>query len=112
MSNNAKILKIGNLIMDDDKMETLWFGKEVILTKKEYYILRNLAQHPGKVSSREQLLDIIYGENYNITDRVIDSHIKRIRIKFRKVHPKKEKFNRIITYYGIGYKWVPQSLTI
>ena len=106
---NKSILQLGNLKMDDEKMQCIWFSNQIILTKKEYKILKILVKHPRTIFSREQLLDRCY-DNYNVCDRVIDSQIKRLRLKFRKVHPKETKFDRIHTRYSIGYSWVPQTI--
>ena len=84
-------------------------GSSIKLGPTEFKLLKHFLEHPKRVFSREQLLDLIYGNNYHIVDRVIDSHIKRLRKKLRQVHPKKSKFDRIQTYYGIGYRWVPKN---
>ena len=100
---------IGNLVLMDDKILCSWFGKEIELTKTEFNLLSQLAKRPRIVYSRNQLLDVCYGEDFAITDRNIDSHIKRLRRKFRNANPS-IKFNRIKTHYGSGYAWVPQSV--
>jgi two-component system response regulator ChvI len=109
--NDDKIYKIGNLLMMEDKILCSWFGKEIELTKTEFNLLNQLARRPRIVYSRSQLLDVCYGDNYDVTDRNIDSHIKRLRKKFRKANPE-IKFNRIKTHYGTGYAWTPQSVTV
>ena len=106
-----KNYKIGNLLMMEDKILCSWFGKEIELTRTEYSLLDQLVKRPRVVYSRNQLLDVCYGDDYNVTDRNIDSHIKRLRKKFRKANPK-IKFDRIKTHYGTGYAWSPQSITI
>ena len=73
----------------------------VDLTVTEFLILKVLAQHPGHVKSREQLMDAAYGESIYVDDRTIDSHIKRLRKKFRTADP---NFGAIETLYGIGYR--------
>jgi two-component system response regulator ChvI len=93
----------------DDKILCSWFGKEIELTKTEFNLLSQLAKRPRIVYSRNQLLDVCYGEDFAITDRNIDSHIKRLRRKFRNANPS-IKFNRIKTHYGSGYAWAPQSV--
>jgi len=107
----SKNYKIGNLLMMEDKILASWFGKEIELTRTEYSLLNQLVKRPRVVYSRNQLLDVCYGDDYNVTDRNIDSHIKRLRKKFRKANPK-IKFDRIKTHYGTGYAWVPQSVAI
>ena len=104
-----KIYKLGNLEMIEDKILCRWFGVEIELTKTEFNLLYRLVKRPRVVYSRDQLLDLCYSDNLDITDRNIDSHIKRLRKKFRKANPK-IKFNRIRTYHGSGYAWSPQSV--
>ena len=107
----SKNYKIGNLLMMEDKILCTWFGKEIELTKTEFDLLSQLARRPRVAFTRDQLLDVCYGDNYNVTDRNIDSHIKRLRKKFRKANPE-IKFNRIKTHYGTGYAWTPQSVAV
>ena len=107
---NKKLIKIGNLTLDENKMCCYWFKKNISLTKKEYKILSALTNRPKNIFSRGQLLEICYNNQLNVSDRVIDSQIKRIRQKFNQVHPETNKFNRIVTSYGTGYKWVPKNI--
>jgi two-component system response regulator ChvI len=72
------------------------------LTVTEYLLVTALAQRPGHVKNRDQLIDMAYGENIYVDDRTIDSHIKRIRKKFRVVDP---EFSQIETLYGVGYRY-------
>ena len=104
----SKSYKVGNLELMEDKILCSWFGKEIELTKTEFSLLNQLAKRPRVVYSRNQLLDVCYGDDFNVTDRNIDSHVKRLRKKFRQANPK-IKFNRITTHYGSGYAWTPQS---
>ncbi len=104
-----KSYKIGNLEMMEDKILCSWFGKEIELTRTEFSLLNKLAKRPRVVYSRGQLLDVCYSDDLDVTDRNIDSHIKRLRKKFREANPK-IKFNRITTHYGTGYAWTPQSV--
>jgi two-component system response regulator ChvI len=83
----------------------LWDGREVTLTVTEFLILEALAQRPGVVKSRNQLLDIAYQDDVYVDDRTIDSHIKRMRRKFRTVD---QGFDGIETLYGVGYKYDDQ----
>ena len=78
--------------------------------KSEFNLVYSLAKHPFVVNTRDKLLDTCYGEDMIMTDRNIDSHIKRIRKKFRKANPK-INFDRIKTHYGNGYSWNPKSIT-
>ena len=107
--NESKTYTIGNLVLMEDKILCSWFGKEIDLTKTEFNLLSQLAKRPRIVYSRNQLLDVCYGDDFAITDRNIDSHIKRLRRKFRDANPS-VKFNRIKTHYGSGYAWAPQSV--
>ena len=97
-----KVLKRGKLEMDPMRHSTLWDGKPVTLTVTEFLILHALAQRPGFVKSRDQLMDAAYDDQVYVDDRTIDSHIKRIRKKFRDVA---DDFNAIETLYGVGYRY-------
>jgi two-component system response regulator ChvI len=92
----------GPLSLDDARHECTWNGKPVDLTVTEYLLLKALASRPGHVKNRDQLIDLAYGENIYVDDRTVDSHIKRIRKKFRIVDP---DFAQIETLYGVGYKY-------
>lgn len=109
---NKKIDKIqlGNLFLDYEKWLCTWHGNRIELTKKEYLVLQSLVKRPGVVFERNQILDICYDENVNVDDRSVDSMIKRIRRKFEKVHPSKDKFSFIRTMYGTGYCWDQKQL--
>jgi len=98
---NEKIIR-GNLILDDARHVCSWKGQEVGLTVTEYLLLKSLAIRPGIVKNRDQLIDMAYGENIYVDDRTIDSHIKRVRKKFRDMD---SGFSQIETLYGIGYKY-------
>jgi two-component system, OmpR family, response regulator ChvI len=99
------LLEQGRLLMDPARHKVLWDGKEVSLTVTEFLILEALAQRPGVVKNRNQLLDVAYHDDVYVDDRTIDSHIKRIRRKFRAVNP---DFDAIETLYGVGYKFDEQ----
>jgi two-component system response regulator ChvI len=99
------LLERGRLVMDPDRHKVQWEGKDVTLTVTEFLILEALAQRPGVVKTRNQLLDIAYHEDVYVDDRTIDSHIKRIRRKFRAAHP---EFDAIETLYGVGYRFDDQ----
>ena len=103
-----KSYKLGNLEMMEDKILCRWFGVEIELTRTEFSLLYRLVKRPRVVYSRDQLLDVCYSDDLDVTDRNIDSHIKRLRKKFREANPK-IKFDRIRTHYGTGYAWTPQS---
>jgi two-component system response regulator ChvI len=92
----------GELTLDDARHVCSWKGMAVNLTVTEYLLLKALAQRPGHVKNRDQLIDMAYGENIYVDDRTIDSHIKRIRKKFRVVD---SEFEQIETLYGVGYKY-------
>ena len=96
------LLVRGRLTMDPARHKVIWDGKDVTLTVTEFMILEALAQRPGVVKSRNQLLDIAYQDDVYVDDRTIDSHIKRIRRKFRAVDP---QFDAIETLYGVGYRF-------
>jgi len=92
----------GELVLDDARHLCTWKGNAVNLTVTEYLLVKALAQRPGHVKNRDQLIDLAYGENIYVDDRTIDSHIKRVRKKFKKVD---DGFNHIETLYGIGYRY-------
>jgi two-component system response regulator ChvI len=95
----------GRLVMDPARHKVLWDGRVVSLTVTEFLILEALAQRPGVVKTRNQLLDIAYSDDVYVDDRTIDSHIKRIRRKFRTVD---RAFDSIDTLYGVGYRFDEQ----
>jgi two-component system response regulator ChvI len=97
-----ELLERGRLVMDPARHKILWDGKDVTLTVTEFLILEALAQRPGVVKSRNQLLDVAYQDDVYVDDRTIDSHIKRIRRKFRAVD---DQFDGIETLYGVGYRF-------
>jgi two-component system response regulator ChvI len=92
----------GRLVMDPARHKVKWDDRDVTLTVTEFLILEALAQRPGVVKSRNQLLDIAYQDDVYVDDRTIDSHIKRIRRKFRAVD---DGFDMIETLYGVGYRF-------
>ena len=95
----------GRLRMDPARHEVSWTGKPVALTVTEFLILEALATRPGVVKSRNQLMDAAYSEDIFVDDRTIDSHIKRLRRKFRAVDP---YFSAIDTLYGAGYSFTDE----
>lgn len=101
ISENAIVY--GDLKMDEDKHICSWKGRNVPLTVSEYLLLKALVERPEHIKSREQLIDIAYGSGVYVDDRTIDSHIKRIRKKFKEDD---KEFNNIETVYGVGYKYI------
>lgn len=97
-----KILRRGNLTLDPMRHACMWKEQPVVLTVTEFLILESLAQRPGFVKSRDQLMDAAYDDQVYVDDRTIDSHIKRIRKKFRVTD---KEFDSIETLYGVGYKY-------
>ena len=96
------IMVRGELTLDETKHQCTWKGYEVQLTVTEFLLVKALAARPGMVKSRDQLIDAAYGENTYVDDRTIDSHVKRLRKKFRTVD---DAFDGIETLYGIGYRY-------
>lgn len=92
----------GQLQMDPLRHAVSWKGQEVTLTVTEFLLLQALAQRPGFVKSRDQLMDVAYDDQVYVDDRTIDSHIKRLRKKMRSVDA---EFSAIETLYGIGYRY-------
>ena len=101
-ATEAAVLERGRLSIDAARHKILWDDKQVSLTVTEFLILEALAQRPGVVKSRNQLMDVAYHDDIFVDDRTIDSHIKRIRRKFRVVDP---QFDGIETLYGAGYRF-------
>ena len=88
--------------MDRERHTSEWKGKPVILTVTEFLILFALAQRPGVVKSRDSLMDAAYDDQVYVDDRTVDSHIKRLRKKFKVVD---DDFDMIETLYGVGYRF-------
>jgi two-component system response regulator ChvI len=100
-SDVAELVR-GRLVMDPARHRVSWDGRDVTLTVTEFMILEALAQRPGVVKSRNQLMDVAYHDDIYVDDRTIDSHIKRLRRKFRAADP---QFRAIETLYGVGYRF-------
>jgi two-component system, OmpR family, response regulator ChvI len=98
----AEVLERGRLVMDPARHRVTWNGTNVTLTVTEFLILETLAQRPGIVKTRNQLMDAAYQDDIYVDDRTIDSHIKRVRRKFRQVD---SEFDAIETLYGAGYRF-------
>ena len=101
-SPETKVMERGNLRMDPLRHAVSWKGKDVSLTVTEFLLLQALAQRPGFVKSRDQLMDVAYDDQVYVDDRTIDSHIKRLRKKMRTADT---DFAAIETLYGIGYRY-------
>ena len=104
IEDTKNIIAHGKLKLDPSQLECEWDGKQLPdkLTTTEFLIVRELAKRPGIIKERSQLMDIAYREDTDIEDRTIDSHVKRIRKKFKKVDA---NFSAIETRYGSGYRW-------
>jgi len=100
--DTGSTIQRGKLLMDPERHYVAWDGQAVQLTVTEFLILQSLAQRPGYVKSRDQLMDAAYSDDVYVDDRTIDSHIKRLRKKFRVID---KEFNGIETLYGVGYKY-------
>jgi two-component system, OmpR family, response regulator ChvI len=101
-TDSAKVLERGKLKLDSERHTCEWDGKQVTLTVTEFLILHSLAQRPGVVKSRDALMDAAYDDQVYVDDRTIDSHIKRLRKKFKQVD---DNFDVIETLYGVGYRF-------
>ena len=99
---SARAIKRGKLTMDPERHDCLWDGRPVKLTVTEFLLLQALAQRPGFVKSRDNLMDAAYEDQVYVDDRTIDSHVKRMRKKFRQVD---SSFDAIETLYGVGYRY-------
>ena len=104
IDENKNIISHGKLRLDPSQLECEWNGKQLPdkLTTTEFLIVKELAKRPGIIKERSQLMDIAYREDTDIEDRTIDSHVKRIRKKFKKIDT---NFSAIETRYGSGYRW-------
>ena len=102
--DTKNLIKHGKLVLDPSQLECEWDGKSLPekLTTTEFLIVKELAKRPGIIKERAHLMDIAYKDNTDIEDRTIDSHVKRIRKKFKKVD---QNFSAIETRYGSGYRW-------
>jgi len=104
IEENKNVISHGKLKLDPSQLECEWDGKQLPdkLTTTEFLIVQELAKRPGIIKERSQLMDIAYREDTDIEDRTIDSHVKRIRKKFKKIDV---NFSAIETRYGSGYRW-------
>ena len=100
-----QLIERGNLVMDEERHTCTWKGQRVTLTVTEFLILQALALRPGVVKSRNALMDAAYDDQVYVDDRTIDSHIKRLRKKFKAVD---DEFEMIETLYGVGYRFKEQ----
>ena len=101
-SEPSSVMVRGELVLDSDKHICTWKGGQVDLTVTEFLLIKTLAQRPGHVKTRNQLIDAAYGEHIYVDDRTVDSHIKRVRRKFKDVDP---DFGEVETLYGAGYRY-------
>ena len=101
---NKNVISHGKLKLDPSQLECEWDGKQLPdkLTTTEFKIVEELARRPGQIKPRDLLMEVAYREDTEVEDRTIDSHIKRIRRKFREID---KKFSAIETRYGSGYRW-------
>ena len=95
-------LKKGDLVLDELKQLCFWKEQMIELTVAEFKLVKSLAKHPGVIKDRDQLMDAMYGDSIYVDDRTIDSHIKRLRKKFKLYD---SAFDQIRTRYGSGYSW-------
>ena len=100
--NNESLIERGNLLLNMDRHECHWKGERIKLTVTEFLLLESLVNRPGYVKNRDQLMSAAYSDDLYVDDRTIDSHIKRIRRKFKAID---KDFNSIETLYGVGYRF-------
>jgi len=101
-AGGGEVIARGELALDPARHLCTWKSQAVELTVTEFLLLKALAARPGHVKSRDQLMDAAYGEHIYVDDRTIDSHIKRVRKKFKAIDP---AFAQIETLYGVGYRY-------
>ena len=102
LSNKDTLLKRGDLTLNIDRHECHWKSERIKLTVTEFLLLENLVNRPGYVKNRDQLMSAAYSDDIYVDDRTIDSHIKRIRRKFKSID---KDFDSIETLYGVGYRF-------
>ena len=100
--NNDTLIERGNLLLNMDRHECHWKGDRIKLTVTEFLLLESLVNRPGYVKNRDQLMSAAYSDDLYVDDRTIDSHIKRIRRKFKVID---KNFDSIETLYGVGYRF-------
>ena len=98
----ADVITRGEMLLDSARHMCTWRGQQVDLTVTEFLLVKALAGHPGHVKNRDQLIDAAYGEHIYVEDRTVDSHVKRLRKKFKDIDP---GFAQIETLYGVGYRF-------
>ena len=101
-ATGGDVLEVGPLRLDPNRFEAKWRGKPITLTRSEFQILGALARHRGTVLARERLLDIARGDDAVVTDRTVDTFVKRLRKKIRDVDA---TFDEIETVFGVGYRY-------
>ena len=101
-AGGVDVIRRGHLVLDTSRHQCAWRGEAVNLTVTEFLLIKSLASRPGHVKNRDQLIDAAYGEHIYVDDRTIDSHIKRLRKKFKVLD---EEFAEIETLYGVGYRY-------
>ncbi len=101
----GQVMTRGPMLLDSSRHACTWKAQHIDLTVTEFLLVKALAQRPGHVKSRDQLMDAAYGEHVYVDDRTIDSHIKRLRKKFKAIDP---EFSQIETLYGVGYRYKEQ----
>ncbi|MFD1624603.1 response regulator transcription factor [Azospirillum griseum] len=102
VTDPGQLLTRGPLLLDGARHACFWKDQPIDLTVTEFLLVKALAQRPGHVKNRDQLMDAAYGEHVYVDDRTIDSHIKRLRKKFKAIDP---DFAQIETLYGVGYRY-------
>ncbi|HYD32738.1 MAG TPA: response regulator transcription factor [Azospirillaceae bacterium] len=105
-AESGAVVARGDLTLDSSRHACAWKGRSIDLTVTEFLLVKALAQRPGHVKSRDQLMDAAYGEHIYVDDRTIDSHIKRLRKKFKAID---SDFSQIETLYGVGYRYKEQQ---
>jgi two-component system response regulator ChvI len=98
----SKMLRVGALEIDGLRYTARWRGEPLALTVTEFLLLQALARHPGHVKTRQQLMEEAYPHDAYVSERTIDSHVKRLRRKFE---ARDSAFTGIDTVHGLGYRW-------
>ncbi|MGZ7039421.1 MAG: response regulator [Thermoanaerobaculia bacterium] len=103
--DDETVFRVGSLELDPQRFIVRWKGQPIDLTVTEFMMLQALVKHPGHVKTRQQLTRDGYPHDNYVSERTIDSHVKRIRKKFEAIDP---QFDRIDTVYGMGYRYPPE----
>lgn len=105
-THDGQTIQAQELVLDEDRYRATLHGHDLELTAVEFKLLHFLVASPGRIYGRQQLMNKIYPDERNVSDRTIDSHIKKLRRKIENVDPEAKLIHSV---YGVGYKFEPES---